>query len=104
MRSVGWDAGRLKDLHDAGTVPSLSDLDGRANGTVLTVPAVRELRLWRGKVFSQGPAGQVTGYNRLGIAGVERLRYRFDARVGPSRFGVRMVCSSITTTLTTHRM
>ena len=58
---------------------------------MLTSPVFRELRLWRGKVFSTSESGEVTGLNRIGVGPMEVRRYRFTARVGRSLFSDRDV-------------
>lgn len=81
-------------LHTEGTAPSLESLDGVIDGTVLNGqlgrPLVRELRLWRGKVFEHD-AGTVAGLNRLGLGPLEVRRYRFEARIAGSLFSDREV-------------
>lgn len=84
-------AADLGALHRSGSCPTPDQLDGVADGLVLTTPVLRELRLWRGKVFQTGTDGSVTGINRLGIGPIEVRRYRFTARVGTSAFADRPV-------------
>ncbi|KRB72694.1 hypothetical protein ASE01_21800 [Nocardioides sp. Root190] len=85
----------LRALHATGSVPDLSQLDTRMDGVVLNGhlgrPLVRNLRLWRGKVFERDQDGAVTGLNRLGLGPVELRHYRFTARTTPSLFGDRSV-------------
>jgi len=85
----------LRDLHAKGTCPAVEDLRGVIDGIVLTgrlgAPFVRGLGLWRGKVFERDEHGAVTGLNRLGVGPIEIRRYRFTARVAPSRFDDREV-------------
>lgn len=61
------------------------------DGLVLTSTVMRELRLWRGKVFEPQADGCVGGLNRLGLGPIEVRRYRFRAYVGPSLFADRSV-------------
>lgn len=82
---------QLAELHAQGTCPSLTMLTGVGDGLVLTVPVMRGLRLWRGKVFDRSDEGAVTGLNRLGIAGYEKRRYPFQARIAESAFSDRQV-------------
>jgi len=88
---AGLKRDRLTELHSSGECPDLAVLQGRAGGIVLTVPVVRGLRLWRGKVFTSTPEGGVGGLNRLGAANWETLRCAFVARIGESRFADRQV-------------
>jgi hypothetical protein len=85
----------LRDLHVNGTCPPVEDLHGVMDGVVLNgrlgAPFVRELGLWRGKVFDRDDLGKVTGLNRLGFGLIEIRRYRFTARVAASLFGDRDV-------------
>lgn len=85
----------LRALHTQGTVPRLVDLNGSIDGAVLNGhlgrPLVRDLRLWRGKIFGRDEHGSVTGLNRLGVGPLEITRFRFTARVAPSLFGDREV-------------
>lgn len=80
----------LAALHAKGSCPDPTDLRGAIDGSVLTEPVMRELRIWRGKVFDNVD-GSVTGLNRLGVGPLEVRRYRFTAHVGPSLFGDRDV-------------
>ena len=61
----------LRALHANGSVPSLDELNGSIDGAVLNgrlgQPHIRDLRLWRGKLFEQDEHGAVTGLNRLGL-------------------------------------
>jgi hypothetical protein len=56
-------------LHAGGVAPDPFELSGVIDGAVLTGslsrPVVREIRLWRGKVFTS-KRGEVGGLNRLG--------------------------------------
>lgn len=85
----------LRELHASGTSPDPLELDGVIDGAVLSgrlsLPGVRSLGLWRGKVFSQDEDGVVSGLNRLGFGPLEIRRYRFTARLAPSLFGDREV-------------
>jgi hypothetical protein len=85
----------LRELHAKGTCPPVTDLHGTIDGVVLngrlSAPLVRELHLWRGKVFDRDEQGTVTGLNRLGVGPIEVRRYRFTALVAPSLFGDRDV-------------
>lgn len=58
---------------------------------MLTSMMMRELRLWRGKVFETRADGSLSGLNRLGLGPLEVRRYRFTAYVGPSHFTDRDV-------------
>lgn len=84
----------LRQLHADGTTPALEELVGVFDGSVLNGqlgrPLVRDLGLWRGKVFDHS-AGTVTGLNRLGLGPLEVRRFRFAARVAPSLFSDREV-------------
>lgn len=87
---------RLRDqdlgaLHAAGVAPDPTALRGVLDGLVLTSPLMRELRLWRGKVFESAADGTVGGLNRIGLGSLEGRRYRFTAYVGPSLFADRDV-------------
>jgi hypothetical protein len=85
----------LRALHAQGSVPSLDELNGSIDGAVLNGqlgrPLVRDLRLWRGKLFERGDNGNVTGLNRLGVGPLEVKRFRFTARVAQSLFSDREV-------------
>ncbi len=85
----------LRALHAQGSVPSLDELNGSIDGAVLNGqlgrPLVRDLRLWRGKLFEQDEEGTVSGVNRLGIGPLEVKRFRFTARVAQSLFSDREV-------------
>lgn len=87
--------GDLDELHARGICPPVTDLHGSIDGAVLTgrvaAPVIRELRLWRGKVFERDEHGTVSGLNRLGLGPIEIRRYRFTARVAPSLFDDREV-------------
>lgn len=76
-------------------MPDLHDLDGTLDGVVLngslSLPGVRSLRLWRGKVFHTSTTGSVRGKNRLGIGPAEAHAFTFEARIAPSRFAERDV-------------
>lgn len=84
----------LAGLHAAGTVPDLSVLDGVMDGAVLTgsltLPGLRNVGLWRGKVLEQTSHGP-RGVNRLGVGSLELRRFHFAARVDTSHFGDREV-------------
>lgn len=58
--------------------PSLNGQLGR--------PLVRDLRLWRGKLFERDTDDAATGFNRLGVGPLEIERFRFTARVAQSLF------------------
>lgn len=85
----------LRALHAQGTVPSLDELRGSIDGAVLNgrlgQPLVRDLRLWRGKVFERDTNDAVTGFNRVGIGPLEIGRFQFTARVAQSLFSDREV-------------
>jgi len=85
----------LRELHAKGICPPVKDLHGAIDGIVLNgrlgAPLIRELGLWRGKVFDRDEHGTVTGLNRLGVGPIEIRRYRFTARVAPSLFDDRDV-------------
>jgi hypothetical protein len=85
----------LCGLHTNGTCPPVEDLHGTIDGIVLNgrlgAPFIRELGLWRGKVFDRRADGTVGGLNRLGVGPFEVRRYRFTARVARSLFGERDV-------------
>lgn len=84
----------LRQLHAAGVAPDHAELSGVIDGAVLDGglgrPLVRDLRLWRGKVFERA-GGAVTGMNRLGLGPFEVRRFRFEARVARSLLGDRDV-------------
>lgn len=80
----------LRALHASGSCPDPTDLHGAIDGSVLTDPVMRELRIWRGKVF-ENVDGSVSGLNRIGLGPLEIRRYRFTAHVGTSLFGDRDV-------------
>lgn len=85
----------LRTLHAQGTVPSVDELSGSIEGAVssgqLGRPLVRDLRLWRGKVFERDAHEAFTGFNRLGIGPLEVKRFQFTARVAQSHFSEREV-------------
>jgi hypothetical protein len=85
----------LRALHTGGSVPSLDELSGSIDGAVLNGQLgrllVRDLRLWRGKLFEHDTNDAVTGFNRLGIGPLEIKRFQFTARVAPSVFSDREV-------------
>jgi len=84
----------LAQLHSEGTCPEPTALSGVLDGAVLTgglsIPGIRELRLWRGKAFDHD-SDTVTGLNRLGAGPLEVRKYRFVARRAKSLFGDRDV-------------
>lgn len=85
----------LRVLHEGGRAPDPGELTGVIDGAVLSgrlsLPVVRGLGLWRGKVFRQDDTGAVVGLNRLGFGPLEIRRYAFSARLAPSLFGDRDV-------------
>lgn len=85
----------LRALHAGGSIPSLDELNGSIDGAVINGqlgrPLVRDLRLWRGKLFERHDHGTVTGLNRLGLGPLEVKRFRFTARVAQSLFSDREV-------------
>ncbi len=85
----------LRALHAQGTTPSLDELNGTIDGAVLNGqlgrPLVRDLRLWRGKLFERDTHGAVVGFNRLGLGPIEIKRFQFTARVAQSLFSEREV-------------
>lgn len=91
----------LRELHTKGTCPPVKDLHGAIDGVALNgrlgAPFIRELGLWRGKVFDRDEYGTVTGLNRLGVGPIEIRRYRFTARV-TRRCSATATSSSSTTT------
>lgn len=85
----------LRELHATGTAPDPQELDGVIDGAVLngrlSLPVIRGLGLWRGKVFSRDEDGAVVGLNRLGFGPLETRRYSFTARLARSLFDDREV-------------
>lgn len=85
----------LRALHREGTLPDLDRLDGVLDGAILNgsfaAPPLKQLRTWRGKVFTREDDGTIRGRNRLGLGPLEVRRLDFTARVAPSRFDDREV-------------
>ena len=85
----------LRALHAQGSAPSLDELNGSIDGAVLNGqlgrPLVRDLHLWRGKLFEHDKHNAVTGLNRLGVGPLEIKRFQFAARVAQSLFSDREV-------------
>lgn len=81
----------LKDAHDNGSCPALSQLHGIAKGVIIDPLWFKSMHLWRGKVFHSSSTGVTSGFNRMGIGSFEYLRYRFHAKIGQSAFSDRQV-------------
>ena len=86
----------LATLHADGVAPDPRELHGVLDGVVLggalDHPALRPLRLWRGKVVDEHVAGRpVTGRNRIGLGPGEVRRFTFEARAATSLFSEREV-------------
>lgn len=76
----------LNQLFKNGGCPRIESLNGSAKGMVIKPDWFQRLNLWRGKVFNLSPAGELTGFNRLGIGRLETQRYQFNAVLGKSLF------------------
>lgn len=61
----------LNQLFKNGGCPRIESLNGSAKGMVIKPVWFQRLNLWRGKVFHLSPAGELTGFNRLGIGRLE---------------------------------
>lgn len=81
----------LKEVHSKGKCPNISSLNGIAKGIILDPQWFESMHLWRGKVFNLSSAGDVSGFNRMGVGSFEYLRYRFNVRIGQSAFSDRNV-------------
>lgn len=82
----------LAQLHAEGACPDPATLRGVFDGAVLSgglsTPGIRQLGLWRGKVFDH-EAETTGGLNRIGVGPLELRKYRFVARRARSLFSDR---------------